>query len=209
MRDRLTRPLRRRRLAVAVAGQTGLRINIGAGAARLPGWLDTDVGGTAPYYLDATKEWPVATGSVAFVYADNMIEHVKLVNARAFLRHAHAALQPGGVIRIATPDVEGTARLYLEPQGPGDEHLERHRRHGYRVDHRVDLLNLTYLESGHHEGYLYDFAALEAELHAAGFADVVRCTSGESAHDALRGLEQRGADPTDELATLIVEATRP
>lgn len=65
------------------------------------------------------------------------------------------------------------------------------------------------LESGHNNGYLFDFAALESELDAAGFIDVVRVVHGESAHAELRGLEARGGDPTDELATLIAEATRP
>ena len=110
MRDRLTRPLRRRRFASAVDGRARIRINVGAGSTRLDGWLNTDVGGRAPYYLDATKPWPVAPCSVAFIYADNMLEHVKLEEARAFLRHAYAALEPGDLIRIATPDVEGTAQ---------------------------------------------------------------------------------------------------
>jgi predicted SAM-dependent methyltransferase len=183
------------------------RVELGAGRAARAGWLCTDVSWRARYVLDAAGPWPFPDASASHVYADNMIEHVRLDAARRLFEEARRVLADAGTLRLATPDVEGTARLYLLDVEGGDAHLDRHRSHGYRVEHRVDLLNLTYLESGHAAGYLYDFDALRDELLRAGFRRVLRVRSGESDDPVLRGLEQR-LEPTDELASLVVEATR-
>ena len=92
---------------------TGLRIHVGAGPVRLDGWLNTDIGESAEYHLDATKPWPLDAGSVAYIFSDNMIEHLTLDEARAFLREARAAMADGAWLRIVTPDPGGVARAYL------------------------------------------------------------------------------------------------
>jgi predicted SAM-dependent methyltransferase len=180
------------------------RVHVGAGRIKLPGWIDTDITPTS-IYLDATSLWPVAAGSVELVFSDNMIEHLTLDQARRFLRAAHVAMRPGGWIRIVTPDPEGVARAYLLDAHAGDQMIERHRRHGYRIEHRVDLLRSIYHESGHCEGYLFDEAALRAELEAAGFREVRRSALGRSDEPALSGLDTR-TEPGDELLLLAIEA---
>jgi predicted SAM-dependent methyltransferase len=201
----LARPVNAARFRRAVRASEGaLRINLGAGDTRLPGWLNTDRNGTA-LHLDVTRPWGVRRGSVSHVYGDNVIEHFPLGVARRVLRHAHAALRPGGALRLATPDVEQTARLYLsDPRAL----LERHRRHGYAIDHAVDVLRIVFTTAGHHRGYLWDFASLSYELAAAGFVDVARCAVGESTDPVLRGLEQR-TEAAEAATTLVVEARKP
>jgi predicted SAM-dependent methyltransferase len=184
---------------------TALKINVGAGRTNLAGWINTDVTFRSRNHLDLTKPWPMPPGSVDLIYADNVIEHFSLPLARDVLRHARAALRPGGVIRLVTPDVERTARAYLDDAALAQRHLERHRRAGYTVSHPVDLLRVVFAESGHHAGYLYDEQSLTAELAAAGYGLVRRCESGESDLADLRGLESR-ADETSRWLSLIVEA---
>jgi SAM-dependent methyltransferase len=156
-------------------------------------------------YLDLLKPWPVPDGSVDRIYGDNVIEHFSLEGVRAVLRNCCRALRPGGAIRLATPDLERTARAYLEDPGLTAAHLDRHRRHGYPAEHPADMLRVTYAYHGHHQGYIFDWASLSVELSAAGFSDVSRHDAGASDDELFRGLETR-AEPTEAATELIVEA---
>jgi predicted SAM-dependent methyltransferase len=184
-----------------------VRINIGAGRVRLPGWINTDVGWRANFYLDATASWPQSRAGISRIFADNVIEHFDLTRGRQFLRNAHAALLPGGRIRIATPDVGRAVDLYLANDENTQRHLARQRAHGYRdVAYPVDVLRTMIAGAGHADGYLYDEAALRTELLAAGFTEIVRMNAGESNDPDFRGLEARIGE-TELATTLVLEAT--
>jgi predicted SAM-dependent methyltransferase len=205
----LNRPLAEWRFRKAVRNARGpLLVSAGAGDRKLPGWLNTDISWRASLYLDLTKPWPVRSASVAGVYADNVIEHFPLTVGRLVLKYAFEALAPGGRIRLATPDVEGTARAYLNDPDLAARHLERHRRFGYDVYYPVDLLRVTFSECGHHVGFCYDWDSLSAELQRAGFVDVERFGPGESNDARLKNLEAR-MEATEAATSLIVEARRP
>jgi predicted SAM-dependent methyltransferase len=194
------------RAAAAAAASAGLvQVNVGAGTVVLPGWINTDVLWRGGMYLDLTRPWPVPRQSVDRIYGDNVIEHFSLQAGRGVLRNCYDALRPGGGIRLATPDLERTARAYLEDAALTSAHLDRHRRHGYPAEHPADMLRVTYAYHGHHLGYIFDWAALSAELTAAGFVDVRRCDAGRSGDAAFTGLETR-AEPTEAATELIVEA---
>ena len=204
------RPMATQRLHRAIREDEGPhKVVLGCGRVRPDGWLHTDIAWNAPMYLDATRPWPFPPNSVGRIYADNMIEHVPVAAGRSVLRHAFAALQPGGVIRLATPDVERIARLYLE--GATEFNLrcmEHDRRTGYDVHYPVDLLRNVFTAAGHEVGYQFDYSILSAELEAVGFVDVKRCEAGESEDEELRGLELRASD-IEAARELIVEATKP
>ncbi len=172
------------------------------------GWIQTDVWWRARYHLDATGPWPFPPGSVTHVFADNVIEHVPLDGARALLRHALQALEPGGRIRLTTPDVRRCAQVYLEGGEPAHAQLDAHRAAGARVEHSVDLLRGVFVEYGHRDGYAWDFDSLGAELDAAGFASIERRELEDSADPVLRGLESRVL-PIDRATMLAIEARRP
>ena len=198
----------RRDAAALAAGDDLLKVNIGAATKLVPGWMNTDVHYRAPYYLDLLKPWPVPPQSVDRVFADNVIEHFTIADARTLLRHAFDAMAPGGGIRLVTPDVERIARAYLDDLDLATRHLDRHRRHGYVVHYPVDLLRVTFAESGHHLGFCHDFASLSAEVAQAGFGDVVRREAGKSDDEAFSGIEQRVGD-TEAATTLVIEAWKP
>jgi predicted SAM-dependent methyltransferase len=203
------RPIAQARFARAVRTTPGpFRINIGSGRHSLPGWLNADIDFRARHYLDATHPWPLPPGSVELIYADNVIEHVPMPLARAMLANAFNALMPGGILRLATPDVERTARAYLDNPELSARHLQRHRDHGYQVYYPVDLLRITFTTSGHERGYLWDYASLAAELSAAGYTQIMRCECNESPHPALRNIETRATE-TEVATTLVIEAQKP
>lgn len=198
-------PLGRRRLQ-RMLDRTGapLRLELGSNARRA-GWVVTNASWRTRHYLDATLPWPLAPGTVDLLFADNMIEHLPLAAARAALQHVHTALRPGGTIRLATPDVEAAARLYLgQNEQQAEVVLEMHRRAGRVAEHPADILRIPFAEHGHHVGYLYDEASLGTELKRAGFHGIRRCATGESDNPDLRHLESR--TDAEAFVQLIMEA---
>lgn len=154
--------------------------------------------------MDATEPWPLPQESVQYVFADNVIEHLPLDSGRKLLRHARRAMVRGGVIRLATPDVESIARIYLDNPAERDELLRRNAASGQLGVHPVDVLRGVFLDWGHHLGYLYDFDALSRELAAAGFVDIQRVKPGSSSYPALTRLEGRTGESG--RSQLVVEA---
>jgi predicted SAM-dependent methyltransferase len=156
-----------------------------------------------------TRPWPFADGSVSHVYGDHMVEYATLPGTRALLREALRVLRPGGKLRLSSPDVERIARVYLD--GPDElrrKSMEDNREAGYEVHYPVDLLRNTFVEAGHQDGYLFDFASLSHEFEEAGFVNVARHESGESDDPELRGLERRATE-TGALRELIVQGEKP
>jgi hypothetical protein len=182
-----------------------LNLEIG-GTSMRPGWVITNVNPIADNWLDATDTWPVEDGAIKYVYADNMIEHVPLEAGRALMAEAYRAMQPGGVIRFATPDIRKHVNLYLAGDAAVKSDLaDIYRSIGFDVVHPSDLLRITIGQFGHNEGYIYDFDTLRAELERVGFTNVVECPMGVSEHSELSGLDSRVEEAGGQMA---VEATR-
>lgn len=191
-----------RRLA---AGGSVTRLVLGAAKTSFGGWVSTDISPRAQYYLDATKPWPSFVGSLSYIYADNMIEHVTLDGARATLANAFIALKSGGKIRLVTPDIGRTAEVYLKPGEVRDAVLKRAKQDdGKPGVYPVDILRLVMTQAGHPLGQ-----ALGSEMEKAGFADVMRREMGESPDPILQGLESRENTLAVPSVALIIEATKP
>jgi hypothetical protein len=181
------------------------RLEIG-GLQRRDGWVITNVNAVTRNYLDATKPWPVEDGALSRVYADNVIEHIPLDGGRAMLAEAYRCLQPGGVIRLVTPNVRAHVEEYLSGDGSVATPLAGfYRGLGLTVEHPVDLVRIPIGAFGHHTGYVYDFDSLKAELERAGFTDVQQRGLNESPHADLVNIDQRTAEDGVQMA---VEATR-
>jgi SAM-dependent methyltransferase len=200
----------------------GLRaLQLGTGHNPLPGWLNTDVQvfrrGLVEF-LDATKPFPLPDGAFDYVYSEHQIEHIPLEAGEHMLRECYRVLHPGGVVRIATPDLERITAL-------AGRELDDDRRHyvayisallGLPGPDATRVINSMFRAfgpdeaTGHQFIYSYDFLA--DRLRMAGFTHVRRCELGESTHDALRGIERHtdviGDERVVRYETLIVEGTR-
>ena len=193
----------------AAASRAGsIKITIGSGLKPIDNWVNTDVVWRGGAYLDATQPWPIPSDSVDFIYADNVIEHLTLAQGRLAFKNAFAALKPGGVIRLATPDVEAVARQYLENGELAEAGMARNRELG-RTDfyHPVQLIQQVLVGHKHYLGFCYDFASISAEMSKVGF-EVHRTNSGESEYAELKGLEAR-QHPAERATGLIVEGVKP
>lgn len=78
----------------------GLFLNFGAGPNQLPEpWQNLD-----PTH-DIRKRLRFESGSVAAILAEHVIEHIPFLQALGFFQECLRVLEPGGVLRIAFPDV--------------------------------------------------------------------------------------------------------
>ncbi len=181
------------------------RLQVGSGTVERAGWLNTDIGPRARYWLDIGHQFPFPDGSVSRVFAEHVVEHVPPAVVASFLRETRRILSADGILRILTPDAEATARAYADRSPAAYDLMRRAARLGYPSHHLVDILNLTFHANGH--VYIWDEASLRGVLTDAGFSRVERCRVGESADPELAAMDGHFApgDPAIPF-TLALEA---
>jgi len=90
-------------------------LNIGCGDRFDPEWTNLDIDSHAGGVMahDARKGLPFPDGSFDAVYHSHVLEHFDAKNGAGLLRECHRVLRQGGIIRVAVPDLERIAQLYL------------------------------------------------------------------------------------------------
>src|SRR5262249_40583582 len=99
-----------------VALQSLCRVNVGCGLRAHPDWINLDlcpraVGVIKHDLMDAPLPFP--DDSVDCVYHSHLLEHLPPEKALPFMIECHRVLKKGGILRVAVPDLEQVARLYL------------------------------------------------------------------------------------------------
>jgi predicted SAM-dependent methyltransferase len=194
-----------------------LKINIGCGLSGAPGWCNIDNSPTIPLsrlklgrLLFRTPAWPkdvrrhdvkkglpFADQSVSCIYSSHTFEHFSWAESLAVAKECFRVLRPGGVLRVAVPDLQLIAREYLRDSDP-------------MASHRfVDRLLLSHtihdlFHRGAHHSQMFDEGSLIALLRQAGFEQPVVSSFLQSriADIPLIELEQRKHE------SLYVESVR-
>ena len=104
------------RKSVAIERNRLLMLNLGCGAHHHPAWINLDIANSDPEVIihDLLKPLPFVVETFDVVYHSHVLEHLPKAAAPGFLRECHRVLTPGGIIRVAIPDLEQIARLYVE-----------------------------------------------------------------------------------------------
>lgn len=189
--NRLTAPaydwIARRRTArrLRALPTTNLRVNLGCGYKPLPGWLNLDAsrGAQVDIVWNLIRGLPFASGSCAAIFSEHVIEHLSKTDAANLLKECYRALQPGGVLRLSTPDAE----LYLRSYA-GDGAFLRHPSFKHEIDAPVDRVNIMMREFGQHL-WVYDAELLMLMFRRAGFSRVVRQEFGRSASPLMADID--------------------
>jgi predicted SAM-dependent methyltransferase len=193
------------------------KLLIGAGPTTLPGWLGTDIaprnGLTA--YMDATKPFPFEDGTFDYIYSEHMIEHIPWAEGQFMLRECRRVLKPGGVLRVATPDLKVLLDLYEGPRKPVEEKyihwITDTFLDGVKVYKPSFVINNAFHNWGHQ--FIYDAEVMAMALREAGFADIRQWPTGESDEPELRGIESHGQSVSDDdmaaFETMVFEARPP
>lgn len=175
------------------------RVHLGCGPVHLDGWVNVDIDRAKhpDVRLDLRFGFPARSDSVAYVFSEHVFEHLTLDDGLRVLKDCRVALIPGGVMRIAMPDLRYLVDRYCDNwkdqawlQDPALQ----------MIDSPARMLNFA-LRSWEHL-YVYDLEELTLRLREVGFNLVEPREPGQSDHPELRGLELR----PDSL--LVVEATK-
>lgn len=91
-------------------------VNLGCGTRFHPDWVNIDIAAHSPAVIahNLRRGIPLRDTNCDAVYHSNIIEHFRREDALPFLRECWRVLKPGGVLRVATPDLERICELYLQ-----------------------------------------------------------------------------------------------
>jgi SAM-dependent methyltransferase len=154
-------------------------------------------------FANAANRIPCPAGCSSAVYSSHMIEHLDRAEARAFLAEVMRVLRPGGVVRLAAPDLSLLVRAYL---GDGDAdgfvsgtHMGLDRPCGLRAWAKWTLVGPR------HHLWMYDGESLATMLSEAGFEDAAVVPPGSTRipEPGRLDLRERAAE------SVYVEAIRP
>jgi SAM-dependent methyltransferase len=174
-----------------------LRINLGCGPRGAPGWLNCDLRAMpgVDVQTDLCRGLPFAAASAECIAGIHLLQDLAWQELAPALRELHRVLKPGGVLRIAVPDLDKALRAY----STGDI--------GYfyvpdRDARSAGAKLVTQIVWYGSVRTPMTFEFLEEWMVAAGFAGIRRCRFGESRSPGLAELDNR------ERETLFVEAVR-
>ena len=139
-------------------------------------------------FHDLSLSLPIYKNSLNYIYSSHFFEHIFKEDAEALLKSCLIALKPGGVIRIAIPDLAYAISLYNK--GKKTEMLE---------DYFFVSSKGSYL--ARHK-YMYDFEMIKEILDKIGFLNITNCKYQEGKTPDIKHLD------TYPEVSIFVEATK-
>jgi len=173
-----------------------LKLNIGCGKVKFPGWVNIDIEPGADLVIDVRKRLPFNDNTVDLIYNEHFLEHITFEEGEKALREFRRCLKKKGVLRIALPDLDSIIQQY-DKEFKNEDWFPT----GYEfVETKGMAINMAFRWWGHK--YLYNEEDLGNQLIKAGFQKMKRCEWNKSNYPELSNLETR------KESRLIVEAKK-
>jgi hypothetical protein len=184
------------------------KIQYACGLNPLEGWLNVDffddaliwnfthLGGVpenvaeSVYKLNLLEQHPFPDNHFEFAFCEDFVEHIQQRDAILFLFEAYRTLQPGGVLRLSTPGLEGVMSNHFNM--PSYESiLENH--------------DSAYTRWGHVHFFTHE--SLKTMASFLGFREYRITSYGKSIHKELENLETR-AEQSEYKINLYAELVK-
>jgi SAM-dependent methyltransferase len=185
--------------AAAPADAQVRRLNWGCGSYPEPGWLNSDFkeGPGVDFACDIRAGLPIEDDSIDYVVSIHALPEIPYPELVDVLRELRRVLKPGGILRIALPDLDKGIEAYLN----GDED------YFLIPDEDAEKLGSKFVTQLVWYGYsrsLFTYDFTEEILAKAGFTEVTRCDYRKTASrfPEIVELDSR------ERESLFVEATK-
>ena len=180
-----------------------IKLNLGCGTDYKEGWINIDNNSDnnitrLDINWDLTNPLPFKENTVNFIYNEHFYEHLSVEQGKSLVRNCMSVLAPGGVLRIAMPDLAVAVNNYLNVSIEEEPAIKKYNL-GF-VKTRAELLNMAFRWWGHQ--WLYDWEEFERRLREAGCVNIVRETISNSKHVEFINLETR------ENSFLVAEITK-
>jgi predicted SAM-dependent methyltransferase len=173
------------------------RLHVGAGRARLDGWVNVDLQPLPGVDVVADVTQGLRFTGVEALFAEHFLEHLPVAAAIGFLLEAHRVLVDGGWIRLSTPNLDWVwathYQLNLDLAGK-----------------RTAAIAMNRAFHGWEHQFLWNRELLGEALAACGFDPVRWCRHGESELAVFRGIERHETyeDSLELPHVVIAEAQR-
>jgi predicted SAM-dependent methyltransferase len=195
--------------------QGAKKLHIGCGDNILTGWLNSDLYPAAHgvLHLDATRGFPFEDGVFHYVFSEHMIEHITFSQGASMLAECFRVLGPGGLVRIATPDLAFLLGLCSAEKSEAQTRYVRWAIESFvpeaTANDEVFVLNNFVRNWGHQ--FIYSESVLCRALESAGFVNIVRRELNTSDAEDLQNLENENRLPAGflKLETMTIEAMKP
>ena len=129
-------------------------------------------------YGNAPAGLRIKDQTVDVLYSSHMLEHLDRIEADIFLREAFRVLRPGGIIRIAVPDISKHVEQYNE-SGNADAFIKALHVCVPRPRSLTDKLRLLLIGTRHHQ-WMYDATSLANLLQKHCFVRIVILPAGKT-----------------------------
>jgi predicted SAM-dependent methyltransferase len=159
----LTDLLRWRERKRSAALSSPLRLHLGSGLDRKPGWTNVDLFGYGDIALNLSHPLPIESGIAECIFQEHLLEHLTLPQGFDLLSECYRILQPGGVLRIGVPDTGSYIQSYVDG-GKGLIDIIRPGRPTALI-----AMQEIFFWYGHRT--MYDLATLTVTCRAAGFTN--------------------------------------
>lgn len=177
-----------------------MKLHLGCGNRFIPGFKHIDI--VPGEHIDVITSIDdlsmIRDGSVELIYACHVLEHFKRRAVSRVLTEWNRVLAPGGVLRLAVPDFEVMAKLYLDGKATLDQI------HGPLMGGQTYLYNFHYVA--------FDFLTLSRALVEAGFENPTRYEWRKTEHADVDDFSQAYLPHMDKehgtLISLNVEASK-
>ncbi|MDO4574085.1 MAG: methyltransferase domain-containing protein [Planctomycetia bacterium] len=188
------------------AGQAlPIKLNVGCGTDYKPGWINLDNNSDhnikqLDLNWDMRYYMPFPSESVDFIFNEHFLEHLTVEQGKSAIQEFLRILKPGGVLRIAMPDLENTVKAYYDEDWRNSPTLKKF---GLTfIQTRAERINIGFRWWGHQ--WLYDWEELERRIREVSeTVQITRCALRQSEYPELRDLETR------EESVLIAEVRKP
>jgi predicted SAM-dependent methyltransferase len=191
------------KVAELTKGKRKIKLNIGCGTDYKKSWINIDNNSDhniekLDLNWDLRYPLPFEDNSVDFIFNEHFFEHITPEEALPIMQDLKRVLKPGGVMRIAMPDLESVVSHYLHVPLNKDHVIKDY--HFEHVKTPAEWINMSFRWWGHQ--WLYDWEELQRRLMEAGFTKMKRCKLHKSKYKDLEDLEIRQG------SILIAEVTK-
>lgn len=155
---------------------------------------------------DIRKRLPFQNSTADYIFASNVLEHLKKCETIQVLKDCHRILKAKGIIRIVVPDLQLLALKYVTrdhdfyyktityAKSSGDTFADRFLAFFYEESNKKSIRSLkqrikSLLFANPYHKWLYDYESLSTILSQIGFKDIKRCTAKKGKAPDLDRLE--------------------
>jgi predicted SAM-dependent methyltransferase len=176
------------------------RLNWSSSGNPRQGWINCDrtAGPGVDLVADIREGLPIESGTIEYAVGVHALQELAYSELAPALAELYRVLRPGGTLRLVVPDLDASIRAYTEHDD------DRFHAAPDQVRSRGGRFIAHMLRCGQSR-ILFTFDFAEELLLDAGFVDVTRPRSGETASrfQEIVELDGRGRD------SMFIEATRP